>query len=69
MRTLAKWMLIAAGTAGVFAGVRAVIVKYGTILTVAIALWNDPQVQKARKHAVKKLRKAKKSIDKAARHG
>ena len=66
MRTLAKWMLIAAGVAGAFAGVRAVVVKYGTILTVALALWNDPQVQKARKHAVKKLRKAKKSIDKAA---
>ncbi|MFG6401135.1 MULTISPECIES: hypothetical protein [unclassified Microbacterium] len=66
MRSFGKWLLIATSAAGAFFGVRALIIKYGLIVAAVVTVWNDPQVQKLRKRAVKKARRAMKAAEKTA---
>lgn len=67
MNRFARLLLIAGVGVGALLGARAVLAKYGALATVAVAVWNDPEVKKIRRRAAKRLKKAKKSAQKTAR--
>ena len=68
MNRIVKLLVIVGVAAGALLGVRAVLAKYGAIATVALAVWNDPDVKKVRRRALKRLQKAQKSARKALKN-
>lgn len=68
MKRFVSALLIAAGVVGAFLAIRVVVAKYVTVATVALAIWNDPEVKKVRRRAGRRLEKAQKAALKAGDH-
>lgn len=69
MKRTLTWIAAAAGVAVAALALRTTIARYESIAKAALAVWNDPEVKKVRRRAVKKIEKAQKKAVKAMKKG